>query len=73
MPSGNEIGADKLLWIPGGRTLGGLSETIIEPIKVKKYEYIYNKKNHYPMKTKEEIIKSLNHTRCSEKEELIII
>lgn len=73
MPSGNEIGADKLLWIPGGRTLGGLSETIIEPIKVKKHEYIYNKKNHYPMKTEEEIIKSLNHTRCSEKEELIII
>lgn len=35
MPSGNEIGADKLLWIPGDRTLGGLSETIIEPIKVK--------------------------------------
>lgn len=35
MPSGNEIGDDELLWIPGGRTLGGLSEAIIEPIKVK--------------------------------------
>lgn len=35
MPSGNEIGADKLLWIPGGMTLGGFSEAIIEPIKVK--------------------------------------
>lgn len=44
MPSGNEIGADKLLWIPGGRTLGGLSETIIEPIKVKKNTNIYTTK-----------------------------
>jgi hypothetical protein len=35
MPSGNEIGADELLWIPGGKTLGGFSEAIIEPIKVK--------------------------------------
>lgn len=35
MPSGNEIGADRLLWIPGGMTLGGFSEAIIEPIKVK--------------------------------------
>lgn len=35
MPSGNEIGADKLLWIPGGMTLGGFLEAIIEPIKVK--------------------------------------
>lgn len=28
-------GADELLWIPGGMTLGGFSEAIIEPIKVK--------------------------------------
>ena len=35
IPSGNEIGADELLWIPGGKTLGGFSEAIIEPIKVK--------------------------------------
>lgn len=35
MPSGNEIGADELLWIPGGKTLGGFSEAIIEPINVK--------------------------------------
>lgn len=44
MPSGNEIGADKLLWIPGGRTLGGLSETIIEPIKEKNTNIYTTKK-----------------------------
>lgn len=35
MSSGNEIGTDELLWIPEGKTLGGFSEAIIEPIKVK--------------------------------------
>ena len=70
MPSGNEIGADELLWIPGGNTLGGFSEAIIEPIKVKKYEYIHNS-NNYPMKREDEIIKSLNYTRCSKEYNIV--
>ena len=70
MPSGNEIGADELLWIPGGKTLGGFSEAIIEPIKVKKYEYIHNS-NNYPMKREDEIIKSLNYTRCSKEYNIV--
>lgn len=70
MSSGNEIGADELLWIPGGKTLGGFSEAIIEPIKVKKYEYIHNS-NNYPMKREDEIIKSLNYTRCSKEYNIV--
>ncbi|MCH5597972.1 hypothetical protein [Niabella ginsengisoli] len=33
IPTGNEIGADELLWIPGGKTFGGVSEAIIDPVK----------------------------------------
>jgi hypothetical protein len=40
MPSGNEIGADDLLWIPGGKTFKGLSEAIINPVKVGNTNYI---------------------------------
>ena len=70
MSSGNEIGTDELLWISGGKTLGGFSEAIIEPIKVKKYEYIHNS-NNYPMKREDEIIKSLNYTRCSKEYNIV--
>ena len=70
IPSGNEIGADELLWIPGGKTLGGFSEAIIEPIKVKNTKYIHNS-NNYPMKREDEIIKSLNYTRCSKEYNIV--
>ena len=33
IPDGNEIGADMLLWRPGGKTEGGLDEAVINPIR----------------------------------------
>lgn len=32
VPSGNELGADEWLWVPGGKTIKGVSEAIIEPV-----------------------------------------
>lgn len=40
IPSGNEYGADETLWIPGGKTFGGISEAIIDPVKAE--SNIYN-------------------------------
>ena len=34
IPDGNEIGADKLLWRPGGKTINGLDEAVVNPIKI---------------------------------------
>lgn len=33
IPDGNEIGADGLLWKPGGKTINGLDEAVVNPLK----------------------------------------
>ena len=37
MPSGNEAGAWSEYWIPGGYTSGGVSEAVIDQIKLGEY------------------------------------
>jgi hypothetical protein len=39
MPEGNEIGASLEYWLPGGFTIGGIKEAVVDPAPVGTYTY----------------------------------
>ncbi len=43
MPMGNELGADPKYWLPGGYTIGGIKEAVIDPAPIGSYTYRYLK------------------------------
>ena len=41
MPQGNEMGAFPDYWLPGGYTIGGIKEAVIDPAPLGTYTYTH--------------------------------